>query len=202
MGEVRAETVIAEVDALSGRPCRDCGARTHALEAAVGVFLGSKGAARCLDCLARLFQREPAELARSAAEQISRLACYRAGWDHARSRLIAAGAWPPERFPPGLRVGSPGAAAPAPARAAAESVTTWDAGSMSCGDLVLELRLRLRELPAGACLRVLASDPGAPGDIPAWCRVTGHELVAQSHPEYLIRRSGTAAPNPRAPESR
>ena len=64
----------------------------------------------------------------------------------------------------------------------------WDAGDMGCGDLVLELRGRVEVLSPGRLLRLTARDPGAPVDIPAWCRMTGHALVSAQHPIYLIRR--------------
>jgi tRNA 2-thiouridine synthesizing protein A len=64
----------------------------------------------------------------------------------------------------------------------------WDAGDMGCGDLVLELRARVEMLVPGRVLRLTARDPGAPADIPAWCRMTGHALVSAQHPIYLIRR--------------
>jgi len=64
----------------------------------------------------------------------------------------------------------------------------WDAGDMGCGDLVLELRGRVEALVPGRVLRLTARDPGAPADIPAWCRMTGHALVSAQHPIYLIRR--------------
>jgi len=68
------------------------------------------------------------------------------------------------------------------------SDVTWDAGDMGCGDLVLELRHRMEALRPGQVLALVARDPGAPADIPAWCRMTGHALVAEQHPTYLIRR--------------
>jgi tRNA 2-thiouridine synthesizing protein A len=43
----------------------------------------------------------------------------------------------------------------------------------------------------GAVLRLIALDPGAPADIPAWCRLTGHALLDHAHPVYLIRRKET-----------
>ncbi|MGH7326257.1 MAG: sulfurtransferase TusA family protein [Candidatus Rokuibacteriota bacterium] len=64
----------------------------------------------------------------------------------------------------------------------------WDAGDTGCGDLVLELRTRLTRLRAGQVLRLVARDPGAPEDIPAWCRLTGHTLVAGQPPVYDIRK--------------
>ena len=64
----------------------------------------------------------------------------------------------------------------------------WDAGDLGCGDLVLELRARMEPLATGRILKLTARDPGAPADIPAWCRMTGHALVSEQHPIYLIRR--------------
>lgn len=64
----------------------------------------------------------------------------------------------------------------------------WDAGMMGCGDLVIELRRRMRAMSAGGVLLLVAEDPGAPADIPAWCGMTGHALLAARHPEYWIRR--------------
>jgi tRNA 2-thiouridine synthesizing protein A len=64
----------------------------------------------------------------------------------------------------------------------------WDAGDLGCGELVLGLRLRLEAMPPGHVLKLTALDPGAPADLPAWCRLTGHALVQAEHPVYLIRR--------------
>ncbi len=69
-----------------------------------------------------------------------------------------------------------------------QGVGTWDAGAMGCGELVLELRVRMAALPPGGRLRLVARDPGAPEDLPAWCGMTGHTLLEASHPEYLIQR--------------
>ena len=64
----------------------------------------------------------------------------------------------------------------------------WDAGDMGCGDLVLSLRQKLRAMP-GRTLKLIATDPGAPADIPAFCRMTGDLLLQrdeQAH-AYLIK---------------
>lgn len=64
----------------------------------------------------------------------------------------------------------------------------WDAGDMGCGELILKLKLKFRnELAAGEILELTATDPGAPQDIPAWCRLTGNPLILQSHPTYFIQ---------------
>jgi len=62
----------------------------------------------------------------------------------------------------------------------------WDAGDLGCGELVLELRRRLNAMP-GRTLKVVVCDPGAPADIPAWCRLTRHTLLRAEPPAYWIR---------------
>jgi len=64
----------------------------------------------------------------------------------------------------------------------------WDAGDTGCGELLLELRFRMAALRAGERLRLVARDPGAIEDMPAWCRLTGHKLIQADHPQYLIER--------------
>jgi len=64
----------------------------------------------------------------------------------------------------------------------------WNAGDLGCGELVMELRLRLAALPPGGEIDVTATDPAAPEDLPSWCRMTGHSLVSATHPHYRIRR--------------
>jgi tRNA 2-thiouridine synthesizing protein A len=65
---------------------------------------------------------------------------------------------------------------------------TWDAGSLACGELLLHLRARVEAMRPGQRLRLIAQDAGAPADLPAWCRLTGHALLAAEHPVYLISR--------------
>jgi tRNA 2-thiouridine synthesizing protein A len=65
---------------------------------------------------------------------------------------------------------------------------SWDAGDMGCGELVFELMMQLRALAPGQVFRLTTRDAGAPHDIPAWCRLTGHALVRAEPPHYLIRR--------------
>lgn len=76
----------------------------------------------------------------------------------------------------------------------------WDAGNLGCGELVLDLRGRLMAMP-GQVLKVIALDPGAPEDIPAWCRLTGHALRHQdkpSHSYWIEARPATRAPADRS----
>jgi tRNA 2-thiouridine synthesizing protein A len=64
----------------------------------------------------------------------------------------------------------------------------YDAGDLSCGELLIELRRRMLSLRPGDRLAVTARDPAAPLDIPAWCFTTGHSLVHDRHPHYTIRK--------------
>jgi tRNA 2-thiouridine synthesizing protein A len=68
------------------------------------------------------------------------------------------------------------------------SQAEWDAGDLGCGDLVLELRQRLDAMRPGQILTLVARDPGAAADIPAWCRMTGHALIVEQPPRFQIRR--------------
>ena len=73
--------------------------------------------------------------------------------------------------------------APPPAYDAA-----FDAGDLGCGELLLALRTRIRDLAPGSVLKLSTTDPGAREDLPAWCRMTGHRLVLAAHPAYFVRK--------------
>ena len=45
----------------------------------------------------------------------------------------------------------------------------------------------MRDLAAGTTLEVLATDPGVLEDIPAWCRVHGHEVVEAKENDDVVR---------------
>jgi tRNA 2-thiouridine synthesizing protein A len=64
----------------------------------------------------------------------------------------------------------------------------WDAGEMGCGQLVFELQRRLKAMRPGESIEVIARSPGAPVDLPAWCRMTGHALLSVEPPVYVIRK--------------
>ena len=64
----------------------------------------------------------------------------------------------------------------------------WDAGDAGCGSLIVGLKRQLDTVGAGRLLRITATSAGAPADLPAWCRVTGHTLIEARHPDYVIRK--------------
>jgi tRNA 2-thiouridine synthesizing protein A len=64
-----------------------------------------------------------------------------------------------------------------------------DCRGQRCPLPVIALARRLPEVPVGAVLRVLADDPAAANDIPAWCRLRGQEYVGAAGPAaYEVRR--------------
>jgi tRNA 2-thiouridine synthesizing protein A len=48
-----------------------------------------------------------------------------------------------------------------------------DGGDRACTALLLELRGRIGDRPAGTVIHLIASDPAASIDLPAWCHLTG-----------------------------
>lgn len=52
-----------------------------------------------------------------------------------------------------------------------------DTRGLSCPLPVLKARKRLQAMAPGERLRVLASDPKAPGDFRLYCEESGHRLV-------------------------
>lgn len=195
----RAEDVIAHLERTATRGCAGCGAELGGHAAVLGLMLGFADEPLCLDCLAARHGRERVEFLEAAHRNVRRLACYRAGWRHADRRLEAAGPWPEERLPSRLRMPAEGdddeqelESAPDPASAferaasASPSLERWDAGDRGCGELALELKLRVRRLAPGQRLLLETTDLGAPADLPAWCRLTGNLLVAADPPRFLI----------------
>ncbi len=72
------------------------------------------------------------------------------------------------------------------------SETLLDVKGMSCPLPVLRANRALRTMPGGARLRVVATDRAAISDFQAYCRETGHALLAWSEEagtySFLIRR--------------
>ena len=69
------------------------------------------------------------------------------------------------------------------------AVEILDCLGQRCPLPVIALARRLPELPLGTVLRVLADDPAAANDIPAWCRLRGQEFVGPAGPDrYDVRR--------------
>ena len=66
-----------------------------------------------------------------------------------------------------------------------------DASGLNCPEPVMMLHNKVRDLPAGGLLKVIATDPSTKRDIPKFCMFLGHELLEQTQEgglfRYLIR---------------
>jgi hypothetical protein len=65
----------------------------------------------------------------------------------------------------------------------------YDAGDKGCGDGPLDdIAVWVRRLSPGQTLEVRATDPSVAADLPAWCRMAGHEFAGHQGDRYLVRR--------------
>jgi len=92
----------------------------------------------------------------------------------------------------------PLAAGPAPL------IHRLDGGDLGCARLLLLLRDHASGLAAGAVIHLTTTDPVAPIDLPAWCRMTGHlylgPVPGPERPAYAVQVSGQPIPTqPDAP---
>ena len=56
---------------------------------------------------------------------------------------------------------------------------SFDGGEMDCGNgLLLLIRQHIDPLPRGGLLEILSTEISVKEDLPAWCRLTGNELVS------------------------
>lgn len=55
-----------------------------------------------------------------------------------------------------------------------------DCTGLLCPIPVVKTSRAIKEIEIGQILEMIATDPGAPPDMDAWVRQTGHELVAKA----------------------
>jgi tRNA 2-thiouridine synthesizing protein A len=183
-----AESLIRAMQSGAGSPCESCRAPLSQGDVLGSIAMGFQNALRCVPCLAVALGNEEQTLRTGLMAYFQHRECFREAWAWAQ--------------------GGTGAPAALLAKASEDShgsptvfisiednrdaslrvATSWDAGDMGCGDLVLELRLRLQALQPGQVFKLTARDAGAPEDLPAWCRLTGHTLLRAQHPDYWIQR--------------
>ena len=71
-----------------------------------------------------------------------------------------------------------------------------DCRRLLCPMPVIRVQDRIAELEAGDELEAICTDPGVLQDIPAWCRINGHEVleIREGDDEYrLLIRVGAQA---------
>ncbi len=66
----------------------------------------------------------------------------------------------------------------------------WVAGQIGCSQLAVGLQRALAGLSVGERVEVITHNEGAEIDIPAWCHITGHQLLTLNHPVYIIQKQG------------
>jgi tRNA 2-thiouridine synthesizing protein A len=79
-----------------------------------------------------------------------------------------------------------------------------DGGDRACISLLLQLRARIDRLPGGTTVHLIATDPAASIDLPAWCHLTGHTylgpVINATRPTYaMCTVSAPAATDPGSP---
>ena len=62
-----------------------------------------------------------------------------------------------------------------------------DARGLLCPLPVLRLRKRIKGLPPGSEVRLLADDPAAHVDVPHYCAEAGHEFVGVEGEAFVVR---------------
>jgi len=191
------DTLAARTAALQGQvadalalPCTACGGALCEHGALLAVVFGCRRAPRCPECLAAEANEPLTELLERALQWIRRRDCFLYVWRRAGENERDGGATRRSAACTFAATGEAGAAVAAPTAAPPAADASFDAGDLGCGDLVLELRGRVRALPPRGVLRVTARDPAAPIDLPAWCGLCGHTLLHASHPDYWIRKKG------------
>ncbi|MGC8641377.1 MAG: sulfurtransferase TusA family protein [Isosphaeraceae bacterium] len=96
-----------------------------------------------------------------------------------------------------------------------EPADRFDGGDLDCGGgLLLQIRRRIDPLARGQLLEIRSTEPSVAEDLPAWCRMTGNDLVSTWHDRpagswsFLISKGhfdpakSTPAPQPAASPAR
>lgn len=187
-----AEALIEEMQRRERSGCEACGAVLCSHQILMNIVMGFRECLHCVPCMALALGHRVDELRDLLINYLQQKECHQNAWQWADQNEGCLAREPrlclefPERQD---------SAVPSNARARGESespsspaTSEWDAGDMGCGDLVLELRRRLLSMQSGDVIKVCAQDPGAPEDLPAWCRLTGHVLLRAEHPTYWIER--------------
>ena len=62
---------------------------------------------------------------------------------------------------------------------------------MRCPLPIIVLARRISEIEPGEVVAVLADDPAARSDVPAWCSMRDQHYLGEDEPgRYLVRRNG------------
>ena len=196
--QIKLEDLLSKIRQLREDRCHGCGAMICGHEALMSFAMGFKDAPKCWICLADTLGHEKEVLRDHVFAYIKHRSCHYEGWQWAsREEGYSPETLPNCLWPADSTYEEPhdlsGSTFPDKQISDAEIShdLEWDAGGIGCGDLVLELRIRLQRLQPGQILKLIATDSGAQEDLPAWCRMTKHTLLYSRHPVYLIKRKTT-----------
>jgi tRNA 2-thiouridine synthesizing protein A len=185
--------------------CSGCGVGICGRQAVISRVLGGKGSRRCLACLGGGLGAAPEQLCELVGNYLARRECYRREWLAAApcDRDGQAPCCPSclENSPDPPAWLRPELFALAESDDLPEPDLTVDAEESGCGDLMVLMMRSIRKLAPGDVLELIARDPGAAADIPSWCRLTGHALLAgptgvEGATYYIRKARATSPPNP------
>ena len=71
-------------------------------------------------------------------------------------------------------------------RLKADEFAVLDVKGLYCPEPVMLLHNKVRDLPGGSLLKVLATDPSTKRDIPKFCVFLGHELIEATRDDTLF----------------
>jgi len=181
--EITAESLIRKLRERADDACATCSGGLPFADMLMSIAMGFQNKPLCLPCLAGELRQEIEPLRSQLLDYFSQRECYEGAWRWVGEQEDS------HATIPTTRIAKPtGSVEHHPSGDTITHHAEWDAGDMSCGDLVLELRMRMQKMPPLTILKLRATDPGAPADLPAWCGLIGHRLVRATHPEYWIER--------------
>jgi len=73
-----------------------------------------------------------------------------------------------------------------------KATISLDLKGMVCPIPIVKVSQAIKQIQVGETIEAFATDPGVLGDIPAWCKTSGNELVKMERVEktfrFVIRR--------------
>ena len=68
-----------------------------------------------------------------------------------------------------------------------KTVTTLDLKGLVCPIPIVKVSQAIKQVEVGDLIEAYATDPGVLGDIPAWCKTSGNELVKMERVDKVFR---------------
>ncbi len=182
-------------DSFIAASCRKCGQSVCAREVVINHVLGYQQFTFCLHCLSAAVGQAAMDLCELVGRYLADRACYRKEWravtccDHDGEKPCC----------PSLLENAPHQRDWWESKVLntvdeddLQADAFCDTNAMGCGDLMIALMKSIKPLQVGQVLEVRALDPGAAADIPAWCNLAGHTLLAgpcgEDGAHYFIRK--------------